>query len=170
MSDAYAMGSAEDDFLLTLSGKMVQRKKGGGISADLIGGNPSQEDGGCDDAEDSEQVVAGIDVVLDYSLQDQSEYFVSKKVLQSYIKKWLKNVSGCEEMKQCSEKCEKFKSQCAKKIKAFMDLWSGDASVFSGPEFDPGECHGSIMIGIWDEDGLGLKLYGIRDTFIEEKC
>jgi len=169
LSDAYKLESEEDDFLMTCNGKMIQRKIGGGISDDLIGGNKSQEEAQ-EEADDSESVESGIDIVLEYKLVDQSDYFTSKKVVQSYLKKWVKNLVDGEMMKSDEAKCSKFKSQCGKSLKKFLDLFTDDSTVYTGPHFDPEECKAALMIGVWSEDGLGIKMYMIKSGFEEEKC
>lgn len=64
--------------------------KGDSVSADLIGGNPSQEEGGGEDGVDDPQAKTGLDLVMAQQLEDQSAYFGSKKVLQSYLKNFAK--------------------------------------------------------------------------------
>ena len=67
--------------------------KGDCVSADLIGGNPSAEDGGGDDVDDP-SAKSGLDLVMAQSLEDQSGFFATKKGLQSYLKSFAKKWVG----------------------------------------------------------------------------
>lgn len=167
LCDAYRLGSEDEDFLITCQGKMTSVKVGGGISADLIGGNPSQEEGAEEEVGDMSETKSGIDIVMAQNLEDRSDYFISKKVLQGYLKKWAKNIA--DGLKEEKEKCECFKKNCATKLKAFTDKWTSDVTVYTGANFDPEECKASVLIGVWNEDGMGMTLYAIRDGLIEEK-
>lgn len=64
--------------------------KGETVSADLIGGNPSAEDGGDDEGLDDPEAKTGLDVAFAHELEDQSAFFTTKKVLQSYLKTYVK--------------------------------------------------------------------------------
>lgn len=176
-SDAYPMKhfklDCEDDdccddekFVLCCEAKMEKVMVGGGISADLIGGNPSQEEQ-CDDLDDSAQCKQDLNLVSNFGIKDQSDFFTSKKVLTNYMKKWIKKVPGKIEDK---DKQDRFKKDCATKLKSFLDLWKSDASVFAGENFDPEVADSSPMIGVWSEDGMGVTMYVIKDSLIEEKC
>ncbi|XP_045200125.1 translationally-controlled tumor protein homolog isoform X2 [Mercenaria mercenaria] len=168
-TDAYKLGfEGPDNFLISVEGKLVTRPKGGDISADLIGGNPSQEEQqeGCDEVE----MESGIDIVLSQKLTDQSDFFSSKKVLQSYLKKWLKNTADALKDSEQEEKCASFKKDCQAHIKLFLEKWSPDASVFADEKFDPEEAKSSLLIAVWSEDGMGATLYGIREALCDEKC
>lgn len=170
LTDAYKLGSEADDFLLTCCGKMCQQKLGAGISADLIGGNPSQEDDQCDDQCDDEQVQSGLDVVMQNRLKDISELFGCKKDFDKYLRKWAKNVAQSDELKGCPDKLSKFKTGCQKSLANFRDMWTDDVTVYAGEKFDPEDCKSSVMIAKWNDDGLGVVMYGIRLGFEEEKC
>lgn len=65
-SDAYKISSEDDDFLVTMKAKMTT-VKGDCVSADLMGGNPSVEDGG-DERVDDPSARTGLDLVLGQSL------------------------------------------------------------------------------------------------------
>lgn len=68
----------------------VITSKGDTVSADLIGGNPSAEDGGDDEGLDDPQAKTGLDVAFAHQLEDQSAFFSTKKVFQSYLKSYVK--------------------------------------------------------------------------------
>lgn len=165
-TDNYKPKPFEDEFLLGIRAKQETRTASG-ISAALLGGNPSQEEVAdeCDDP----TVQRGLDVALDHNLTDQSDYFTSKKILQSYLKKWVKNVVGklAEESK---EKANEFKTLCTpEKFKAFCEKWNPDCSVYSGDSFDPVDATCCLLIGVWDDDGMSITLYGIKHCMIQEK-
>lgn len=170
-TDAFPMHyEGEDDFLVCVEGKLVSRKKGESISADLIGGNPSQEEQEeecCDDTE----TVSGIDVVLDNQLEDvQASLFPSKGSLVSYLKKFVKKVVDGLTEEGDAEKCDCFKKAMSAHIKQFVGKYSDDVSVYVREGFDVGAYKQAPMIGVWSEDGRTIKLYAMKHCLIEEKC
>jgi len=158
----------DETFVVSCEAKMEKVMVGGGISADLIGGNPSQEEQ-CDDLDDSAQCKQDLNLVNNFGIKDQSDFFTSKKALASYVKKWIKNVPAKIEDEN---KREKFKKDCGKKLKAFIDLWQSesDVSIYTGESFDPGEAASTPMIGVWSADGMSVTMYVIKESIIEEKC
>lgn len=166
LCDAYKMGSEDEDFVITCKGKQVTQKLSSGINDSLIGGNPSQEQEAEAAADDAVQ--SGIDFVMAQKLVDQSGFFTSKKLVQSYLKKWVKNVA--ETLKDDENCCTKFKKECGTKLKAFLDKWDEDCTVYTGQKFDPEECKSSIFIAKWDDDGMGITAYAVKAGLIEEKC
>lgn len=166
-TDAYLRGCEDEDFLLKFKGKMCQVSVGGDIDPSLIGGNASAEDQ-VEESCDQSQSKMGIDIVMAQSLEDRGDYFTSKKVLQGYLKKWAKNVADA--LKDVDkEKCERFKKGCGAKLKAFMDRWTPDVTVYTGSKFDPLEAKCGVFIADWDDDGMGITMYGIQDGFEAEK-
>ncbi|KAL4220659.1 tRNA 2'-phosphotransferase [Mactra antiquata] len=166
-SDSYKVTPSEDGFLLVCEGKHTQMKLGGGIDAGLIGGNPSQEEGGGDDVDDSEQVKSGVDVVMHYNLQDLE---LSKKDLKDYLKRWAKRRVACEDMKQNDEKKKAFTCACGKNIASFLKLMTDDAVVLAGDgDFIFEEGNQAPIIGVYAENGMDMKLYAIAESLIEEK-
>nr|AGF80255.1 translationally controlled tumor protein [Solen grandis] len=164
-SDCFKMVSEEDDFLIGCCGQFTNRAAGG-ISAELLGANPSQEEQE-EECEDG-GAQTGIDICLNHNLEDKSDYFTDKKVITSYLKKWLKNVAT-KMAEDDKEKAEAFKDVCQKKIKAFLGKWTPDCSVYSGPHFDPEDAKSQILIGVWGEDGMSITMYGIKTCMLEEK-
>lgn len=167
-SDAYKIAVKDEDFLITVVAKMTTMK-GESVSADLIGGNPSAE-GGDDEGVEDAQAKSGLDIVMAQSLEDQSGFFGSKKILQSYLKKFVKNVVAKLTEDEEKAKCDKFKKECTSKLKSFLELFNdSEDTIFCGPKFDPEEAQSCPMIGKWDEDGMGLTFYMIKSALYEEK-
>lgn len=166
-SDSYKVKKSEDGFLFICEGKFTQQKVGGAIDASLFGGNPSQEEGGCDDVDDSEQVKSGVDVVLHYNLQDAE---LTKKDLKDYLKRWVKKRMACEDMKENDEKKKCFQSACGKNIASFLKLMTDDAVVLTGESgliFEEG--NQAPLIGVYAENGMDMTIYAIADSLLEEK-
>lgn len=169
LSDAFKIKNSDDGAFIIVEGKYVQRKSGGGLSADLFGGNPSQEDEGGDDCDESEKITSGVDVVLDFDLIDRE---LTKDLLKMYIKAWLKRRMKAEDLVDDADKIAAFKQKFMKVMPAFVKLMGKeDCSVLTagGDSFDIEEGKHCPIIGIYRENGMDMDLYFLRDALIEEK-
>lgn len=161
-SDAFKIETDADDFIIKCHGKLITRQEGG-VSAELLGANPSQEEQQ-EDCEDS-ATKSGLDVVLNHELEDVTEFFEKKKAFSTYIKKWAKIALGAIEDEESKKK---FKNQQA--IMDFINLYDPDNhSVYAGAKFDPGETNSSLMIGVWSEDGSSTVFHAIKPALNIEK-
>jgi hypothetical protein len=167
-SDAYSMSfKGEDKFIVVVQAKMVT-KKADSVSADLIGGNPSQEEQ--EECTDDPSSVSGLDLCMAQGLCDQSDYFCSKKVFQSYMKKFVKNVAQKFIADGETERNEKFMKECKEKFKYFLDLYDPDEdTIYTGGQFDPEDAMSCPMIGKWSEDGMSVNFLLLNIALNEEK-
>lgn len=160
----------KDSLFYEIECKMIT-KQSEEIDASAYGGNPSQEE----EAEQLDQaaIEKGLDLIIKYDVEECA-VVDSKKSLNSYFKKYLKSLAKRLQSDECHKKAlgcfkENFKNP-KEAMEKFTALFDDDCTVYIGKKYDPSECNATPMIGKWNDDGMGLVMYVLKDSVEQEKC
>jgi hypothetical protein len=115
----------------------------------------------------------GLDIVLFHKVEE-CPAIDSKKSIISYMKKYLKNLTKHLQSDDChKDALAKFKENyknAKEAMEKFADLFDDTSTIYFGEHFDPEENKSSPMIGKWNDDGMSLEMYILKDSILEEKC
>jgi hypothetical protein len=158
-SDSYPTKLLFNDVIMEVTAANI--REDGGIDERLIGGNASADgadaDAGADDA-----AVTGINVVMNAKLNPTH---FAKKDFKVYMGAWFKKAAKWIEENKSKERADIFKKEGMAAFKEIFGKFK-EVDLYVGENMDP---DGSLVFGMYREDGITPYFWYFKDALEEEK-
>merc|ERR1711970_1227263 len=148
-----------DGCIMEVTGR--NRTEAGGIDDALIGGNASA-DGADADAGADDGASSGIDVVMNHNLSPSG---FGKKDFKVYMGAWFKKAAKWVEENKGKERADIFKKDGMVAFKEIFGKFK-EVDLYVGENMDP---DGSLVFGMYREDGITPYFWYFKDALEEEK-